>query len=222
MVSMKVFLICITTACGRIGPGNVGSLKDRRHLERMRMTTDASLLGAGTLREGDPEMRGVGGIIPENRIRAIITMSGEIPIEGQRLFQLGPPPVVFTSKGQAWSLGQALCHKARVVSLPEGTHGLSISAAISEMGRMGARTVLIEGGAMLNYSALSEGVVDEIYLTIAPKLSGEEGVASLADGPGRLGEPFLPLELLECRPASTGEIFLRYRVKYLRKCINRN
>ncbi|RKX33605.1 MAG: 2,5-diamino-6-(ribosylamino)-4(3H)-pyrimidinone 5'-phosphate reductase, partial [Thermotogae bacterium] len=31
---------------------------------------------------------------------------------------------------------------------------------------MGARTVLIEGGAMLNYAALSEGVVDEIYLTI--------------------------------------------------------
>ncbi|MDL1959318.1 MAG: RibD family protein [Deltaproteobacteria bacterium] len=219
---MKVFLICITTACGRIGPGNLGSLKDRRHLEDMRMSTDASILGAGTLREGDPEMRGVGGIIPENRIRAIITMSGKIPIEGQRLFQLGPPPVVFTSRDQAPSLGEALGHKARVVSLPEGTHGLSISAAISEMGRMGARTVLIEGGAMLNYSALSEGVVDEIYLTIAPKLSGDEGAASLADGPGHLGVPLLPLDLLEYHVEDTGEVFLRYRVKYLGKCINRN
>jgi 2,5-diamino-6-(ribosylamino)-4(3H)-pyrimidinone 5'-phosphate reductase len=219
---LKVILICITTACGRTTPGNIGSPKDRRYLERMRMTTDASLLGAGTLREGDPEMRGVGGVIPENRIRAIITMSGEIPIEGQRLFQFGPPPVVFTSKGQARSLVEALGHKARVVSLPEGTHGLSISAAISDLGRMGAKTVLIEGGAKLNYSALSEGVVDEIHLTIAPKLSGEEGAASLADGPGHLGEPFLPLELLECRPASTGEIFLRYKVKQVGKWRNKN
>lgn len=210
---MKVFLICITTACGRIGPGNLGSLKDRRHLEDLRMSTDASIMGAGTLRESDPEMRGVGGIIPENRIRAIITMSGNIPIEGQSLFQMGPPPVVFTSKGQAPSLGKAIGHKARVISLPEGTHGLSVSAAISDLGRMGARTVLIEGGAKLNYSALSEGVVDEIYLTIAPRLSGDEGAASLVDGPGPLGEPFLSLELLECRPASTGEIFLRYKVK---------
>ena len=219
---MKVFLICITTACGRITPGKIGSPRDRRHLEDMRMTTDASLLGAGTLREGDPEMRGTGGIIPKNRIRAIITMSGEIPIEGQRLFQLGPPPVVFTSKGQARFLGEALGHKARVVSLPEGIHGLSVGAAISDLGRMGAKTVLIEGGAKLNYSALSEGVVDEILLTIAPKLSGEEGTASLADGPKHLGEPFLSLKLLECHTAETGEIFLRYKVGQAGKWKNKN
>jgi len=209
---LKVFLICITTACGRITPGKIGSPKDRRHLEDMRMTTDASLLGAGTLREGDPEMRGVGGIIPNNRIRAVITMSGRIPVEGRRLFQMGPPPVVFTSSDQAPSLDKAIGHKARVVSLPEGTRGLSVGAAISDLGRMGARTVLIEGGAMLNYAALSEGVVDEIYLTIAPKLSGEEGAASLADGPRHLGEPFLSLKLLECHTEATGEVFLRYKV----------
>ena len=174
--------------------------------------TDASLLGAGTLRDGDPEMRGTGGIIPKNRIRAVITMSGKIPVKGRRLFQMGPPPVVFTSRDQAPSLGEALGHKARVVSLPEGTHGLSVGAAISDLGRMGARTVLIEGGAMLNYAALSEGVVDEIYLTIAPKLSGEEGAASLADGPRHLGKPFLSLKLLEYHTAATGEVFLRYKV----------
>jgi len=33
---VKVFLICINIACGRIGPGNIGSPKDRRHIEDMR------------------------------------------------------------------------------------------------------------------------------------------------------------------------------------------
>lgn len=219
---MKVFLICITTACGRIAPGNIGSPKDRRHLEAIRMMTDASLLGAGTLREGDPEMRGAGGIIPNKRIRAVITMSGKIPLKGRRLFQMGPPPVVFTSRAQTPSLGKALGHKASVVSLPEGIHGLSVGAAISYLGSMGARTVLIEGGAMLNYAAISEGVVDEIYLTIAPKLSGEKGAASLADGPRQLGEPFLPLKLLECHTAETGEVFLRYKVGQAGKWRNKN
>jgi riboflavin biosynthesis pyrimidine reductase len=219
---VKVFLICITTACGRMTPGNIGSPKDRRHLEAIRMMTDASLLGAGTLREGDPEMRGDGGIIPNNRIRAVITMSGKIPVKGRRLFQMGPPPVVFTSRDQAPSLGEVLGHRARVVSLPEGIHGLSISAAILEMGRMGAKTVLIEGGAILNYAALSEGVVDEIYHTIAPKLSGEAGAASLADGPRHLGEPFLSLKLLECHTAETGEVFLRYKVGQAGKWKNKN
>ena len=94
--------------------------------------TDASLLGAGTLREGDPEMRGAGGIIPNNRIRAVITMSGKIPVKSRRLFRMGPPPVVFTSSDHVPSLGEALGHRARVVSLPEGTHGLSVDAAISD------------------------------------------------------------------------------------------
>lgn len=220
---MKVFLICITTACGRISPAaNIGSPKDRRHLEDMRMSTDAGILGAGTLRKDDPEMRGVGGIIPKGRIRSIITMSGRIPIEGRRLFRIGPPPVIFTCRDQAPSLGKALGKKARVISLPEGAHGLSISAAISDLGRMGAKTVLIEGGARLNYSALSEGVVDEIHLTIAPKLSGKKGTACLADGPEHLGRPFLPLKLLECHAADTGEIFLKYRVIRVCKCIDKN
>jgi len=173
---LKVFLICITTACGRISPANIGSPKDRRYLEDMRMSTDASIPGAGTLREGDPEMRGAGGIIPKNRIRAIITMSGKIPVEGRRLFQMGPPPVIFTCRDQASLLAKVIGQRANVVILPRGRHGLSIGAAISEMGRMGAKTVLIEGGARLSYSALSEGVVDEICLTIAPKISGDMAI----------------------------------------------
>jgi len=109
-----------------------------------------------------------------------------------------------------------------VVSLPEGVHGLSVRAAISILGQMGASTVLIEGGAMLNYAALSEGVVDEIYHTIAPKISGERGAASLADGPRHLGEPFLALRLLECHAADTGEVFLRYEVGQEGEWKNRN
>jgi len=62
------------------------------------MKTDASLLGAGTLRAGNVEMRGIGGIIPEKRIRALITMSGNIPVKDRSLFHTGPPPVVFTGE----------------------------------------------------------------------------------------------------------------------------
>ncbi len=205
-------MICITTACGRIAPATMGSRLDRSHLEQMRMATDAGLVGAATLRQDDPEMRGPDGQLPAHRIRAVITLSGDIPLEGKRLFGEGPAPVVFTSQDNIPSLRETLGTKARVAGLPEGPHGLSIGAAISELGRMGAKTVLIEGGARLNYAALSEGVVDEIRLTIAPKLSGKKGAASLADGPVTLGKPFLNLRLMDCHPADTGEIFLRYGV----------
>jgi len=209
---VKVYIICVTTACGRIEPGPIGTTLDRRHLENMRAQTNASLLGAGTLREGDPEMRGPDGRIPGNRIRAFITGSGKIPVEDRKVFRLGPPPVIFTGPDRADELGSALGQRAHVVPLPEGPHGLSLRAALDELGHMGAETVLIEGGARLNFAALAEGIVDELVLTVAPRLSGDRGAATLADGPGRLGQPFLALDLLECLAAETGELFLKYRV----------
>ena len=72
--------------------------------------------------------------------------------------------------------------------------------------------LLIEGGAQLNYAALAEGVVDEIFLTVMPYVSGNVNGATFADGPKHLGEPFLELELLSSEPVSTGELFLHYSV----------
>jgi 2,5-diamino-6-(ribosylamino)-4(3H)-pyrimidinone 5'-phosphate reductase len=209
---VKASIICVTSLCGRIGPGVIGSWADRVRLEQMRAQTDASLIGAGTLRAGDPEMRGPGGRLSPGRLRAVITGSGDIPVEERRLFRRGPAPLVFTGYAGAPGLEVMLKGRGRVISLPEGPRGLSLRAAVYELGRLGAESVLIEGGAGLNYAALSEGVVDEVCLTLAPKISGERGAVSFADGPGPLGSPFLSLQLLESEVVHTGEVFLRYRV----------
>ncbi|MFH1020748.1 MAG: hypothetical protein V1782_09120 [Pseudomonadota bacterium] len=65
---MLVTIIAASTICGRIGPGLTGSPVDRGLLEKMRAATDASLLGAETLRLGDPEMRGPEGHLLPQRI----------------------------------------------------------------------------------------------------------------------------------------------------------
>lgn len=212
---MNVIIICAATACGRIGPRLPGSGLDRRYLEKMRLETDASLMGANTMRLGDPEMRGPGGEMLENRIRAIITGSGEIPVDGKRLFMegYGPKPVIFTDLTKTSGLKERLAEKATVLGLERGPFGLSIRGAISALAKLGTKSVLIEGGASLNYSALYEGVVNELRLTITPRLSGEKGAPGLACGPVPLGRPFLDMELLESRAEETGEVFLRYKIK---------
>lgn len=209
---MRVSIICVTSLCGRIGPGLIGSRADRARLEEMRAQTDASLIGAGTLRAGDPEMRGPGGRLPAKRLRAVITASGDIPLQDRSLFRCGPAPIVFTSVAGALRLERRLEGRGRVISLPEGPQGLSLRSALDELGQQGAEHVLIEGGAGLNYAALSEGVVDEVCLTLAPKISGERGAVSLADGPDPLGSPFLSLRLIDSEVVGTGEVFLRYGV----------
>ena len=210
-------MICAATACGRIGPVPPGSILERGRLEEMRMRTDASLMGAGTLRVGNPEMRGHDGEVLKNRIRAIITGSGDIPIDGKMIFEpgSGSAPVIFTGMAKMEVLNARLDGRAQVLGINDGPFGLSIRDAIDRLTKLNAKSVLIEGGSMLNYSALYEGVVDELYLTITPRLLGEKGMPGLADGPVPLGWPFLDMELIECRAARTGEVFLSYRIRRL-------
>ncbi len=210
---MRVVLISATTICGRISPAGQGSVLDRRRLESARSDTGASLIGASTLRAEDPEMRCMDGMLPENRVRAVITGFGQIPVNDRKLFNKGPKPIIFTSKKMSDGISRKFAERAKVIPVASGPQGLSIAAAIEKLGEMGAESVLIEGGGRLNYAALAEGIVDEIYLTIMPSVSGEKAGTSLADGSKLLGQPFLSLAILSCEPVSSGEIFLHYRIK---------
>lgn len=210
---MKVILIGATTICGRISPVGYGSLLDRRRLEEIRDETQASIMGANTLRKENPEMRGTKGSLDPGRIRAIISQSGNIPVTGKKLFMHDPSPVIFTANENVSVLRDKLQENAVVVGLPAGKHGLSMQAALDFFRGREVESVLIEGGAHLNYAVLADGVVDEIMLTIMPFVSGEQDGASFAEGPKYLGNPFLDLELLSSEPVSTGELFLHYHVK---------
>ena len=74
----------------------------------------------------------------------------------------------------------------------------------------GVRSVLCEGGPVLNRALLADGVLDELFLSVAPKLAGG-GEAPTIVGPPELPEP-VDLDLhwvLE----SAGHLYLRYRAQ---------
>ncbi len=212
---MKISIICIATLCGRIEPLGIGSALDRARLLEARDTTDASLLGGESLRKSDPEMRCSDGTIPKGRIRALISASGELPTN-RRLFKHGPKPLIFTSHEGYERLAQRLLPgSAEPVILPRSETGmLSLAHAVSFLEKRGVRKMLIEGGGRLNYSALQEGIVDELLITLAPKITGNTNMSMLVAGNDHLGRPFLNLELEECRQVpDTHELFLTYRVR---------
>jgi len=211
---LKTILICIETLCGRISPAGFGSKADRMLLEEAREQTGATLLGAGSLRAGDPEFRTGGGKLPAKRIRAVITRSGNIPSE-RSIFKRGPKPLIFCPAGLAKDLEARFRQIARIIGIPEGPEEmLPLKEVLAHLGKLGAKTCLVEGGGRLNYEALRQEIVDELLITISPRIIGKDSEACLVSGPGALGSPFLDLDLLSCRPdARTGEIFLHYRVK---------
>ncbi|MBI2020629.1 RibD family protein [Candidatus Daviesbacteria bacterium] len=78
--------------------------------------------------------------------------------------------------------------------------------------KMGHKYVLVEGGPTLLGSFLKENLIDEIFLTIAPKIFGNDGKSTLTLVEGVLFSPqkIKSLKLVSVKKIES-EVFLRYR-----------
>jgi riboflavin biosynthesis pyrimidine reductase len=73
----------------------------------------------------------------------------------------------------------------------------------------GVRAVMCEGGPTLHGSLQAVGLVDELFLTIAPKLTGSGGAPNILEG--GLAD-LVPLDLVWLLEHE-GELFARYRCR---------
>ncbi len=92
---------------------------------------------------------------------------------------------------------------------------LDLPRALAELSeRFAVRTLLCEGGPHLNAELLLAGLVDELFLSLAPKLAGGEDVSgeSLRILAGREFEPPIELTLLGVLEHES-HLFLRYAVR---------
>ena len=62
--------------------------------------------------------------------------------------------------------------------------GLSLKAVLSRLGHMGIQSVLVEGGGTLHGALFDEGLVDEAFFFIAPRVIGGEKALSSVGGKG--------------------------------------
>lgn len=92
-------------------------------------------------------------------------------------------------------------------------HPGGISGLVKFLSKKGYRNVLVEGGPTLLGSFLKENLMDEIFLTIAPKIFGNEPGKTLTLVEGYLfpKNSIKTLSLLSIKKLES-ELFLRYKV----------
>jgi riboflavin-specific deaminase-like protein len=195
---------------GRTAP--LSSVPDRQLFHALRTRVDAVLVGAGTLRTErygrlvrDParrEQRDGAGLEPDP---LAIVVSGSLALPPDLpLLQDPEQRVVVVTASDGVIEGCA----AQVEYLRSSPVDLAMALA-GVHAEHGVRSILCEGGPHLNASLLAAGLLDELFLTLVPKLAGAAGSLTIADD-APLAEP-LALELiwlLECE----GELFARYAV----------
>ena len=75
---------------------------------------------------------------------------------------------------------------------------------------MGIERLLVEGGSELNAALMKLDLVDELFLTLAPKIKLGRDVPTYADGEPLDRTEIQKYDLVSCLPVE-GEVFLRYR-----------
>jgi riboflavin biosynthesis pyrimidine reductase len=174
MVSTLDGAVAFSGRAGRLGgPG------DKLLFSVLRSLADVVLVGAGTVRVeryGPPripleaqEIRRGRGQAPLPTI-AVVTQSGALDW-GSRLFTgEGPRPIVIAAGS---TRPEALADAAGVADvLTTGTGAVDLRSALEALGDRGLTHVLCEGGPTLNTGLAAAQLVDELCLTLSPKLAG--------------------------------------------------
>jgi len=197
------------TLHGRSGP--IGSATDTEMLVCLRTTVDAVMIGAGTMRVerygrplGDPAKRGRRERSGLSQDPVLVIVSGrlDLPWDAAVFADCQAHVLIFTASEADPPKTEA---QVRVVR-HEGHVDLAAALAYLRTAR-GVRALLCEGGPRLHAQLLDAGLVDELFVTYAPKLAGGEGPSMVT----ALPELERPLELAWLLDEG-GELFARYRV----------
>jgi riboflavin-specific deaminase-like protein len=210
-----VYVNMIETLDGRSAiegrSAGIGDEADLEMLLELRALADAVLIGTGTLRaegydrlvrseERRARRRAAG--LPEDPLAVVLSRRFDVPWEAG-LFQAPEQPVlVYTGTGGEPPPVPA---PVEVVRLVDPTP----AAALGDLRARGVRALLCEGGPTLHGALHAERLVDELFLTLAPLLTGDDGEPAIVAG-GRLPE-LVRLELLSVQQAGS-ELLLRYAV----------
>jgi riboflavin-specific deaminase-like protein len=199
------------TIAGRSGP--IGGTTDSEVLHLLRTQVDAVLVGAGTVRVErygrvvpDPELRELRergeGLAPDP-LAVIVTDSLDLPWDAG-VFTAGSGRLLILA-----SSDDEVPETATPVEIERYEGRVDLSRAMELLRRRhGVRALLCEGGPHLHGNLVGAGLVDEMFVTLAPKLARNEGPGLLENG---IGDP-TELELVWML-ADEGDLFTRYRVR---------
>jgi riboflavin biosynthesis pyrimidine reductase len=183
-----VFVNFVATLDGRAAVGGrteaLGDDADLEMLLELRVLADAVLIGSGTLRA-----EGYARLVASEERRAHRAAAGLAP----------DPPAVLISRGLdlPWDAGLFAAPEQRVLvytgvegSAPDVAAqvevarivGPSPGAALRDLRRRGVRALLCEGGPHLFGSLVADGLVDELFLTLSPMLTGEIDAPRVLEG----------------------------------------
>lgn len=195
-----VFVNMAITADGKIATANrsvssFGSKRDKEHLLELRATADAVMAGAGTVNSA-PINLGPGPVkyrrmrirrgLLEYNLRIVVSGSGGIDPKAEIFKHKFSPVIVLTTGRASTETLKVLRARANEVRI-FGAREIDFRRVLRWLReKWKIKRLLCEGGGELNDALFRAGLVDELHLTICPKIFGGRSAPTVADGLGVL------------------------------------
>ncbi len=138
------------------------SRADRTILGVIRELSDVVLVGAESVRRE-------GYIRPKRAALAVVTASGDL--RGHRLDAPAAHPLLVLTTDRGARVVAETASSAQILVL-EGDTKLDVRGVVATLRRAGFARIVAEGGPILAAQLLEAGAVDEVCLTVMPRIGG--------------------------------------------------
>jgi 2,5-diamino-6-(ribosylamino)-4(3H)-pyrimidinone 5'-phosphate reductase len=192
---------------------------DFDRVDELRATSDAVMVGIGTVLADDPSLtvksperrqRRTAKGLDENPARIVVDSQARTPVTAD-IFNKGVGKrIIVVSKGAPADRVRALAEKAEIIVAGEGE--VDLRQMVGELKKRGIDRLMVEGGATLNYGMMSNRLVDELSVFVGNLIIGGKDAPTLMDGTG-ITERSEAVELKLARYEPTDEgIVLTWKV----------
>ncbi len=221
-----VFINVAVTADGKMdtferkGAG-ISSATDKARVLRLRAESDAVMVGGHTLLDEDPKLtvktaqlreERIARGMTENPIKVGVVTQANLKVDGDFMTSGPARRIIFTtSQTSAEQISVLSEHGAEVYVL--GEKRVNLNLALETLYSLGVCRLMVEGGGSLNFELLRKGLVDELYVYLAPKIFGGQTTPTLAAGKGLPESAALHLKLMDAQVLDDdGGVLIRYNL----------
>jgi 2,5-diamino-6-(ribosylamino)-4(3H)-pyrimidinone 5'-phosphate reductase len=217
---MQVIVNSAMTVDGKIathqGDSAISSKDDLIRVHKLRDSVDGIIVGISTVLADNPRLTiRLGRKQPKEKhlTRIIIDSMGRIPLDSQILRTASEIKTIVAVTKLAHMNVRRKIKKTGAIVIVAGTNTVDLKRVLWTIQKMGIKKILVEGGGEINWSLFSLGIVNELIVTIAPKIIGGRQATTLVEGEGysRVSQG-LKLQLKKVRMQNNGELVLHYKL----------
>ena len=177
----------------KTGSSEISGPEDLERVHEIRKNADGIMVGIGTVLADDPRLtvHKIPSSKSDNPIRVVVDNKARTPIDFRILNDDADTIIAVgsicdennpNSDEDAVSRAKAISQKADVFYSSKTP--VDLVEFMDYLYSKGIRTLMLEGGATLNFSMIKDNLIDEVRICIAPMIAGGRDAKTFFDGEG--------------------------------------